>query len=491
VTAPSETRPPQIPGYLYVADIATGGYSVVYRYRQRSPRRDVAVKVLTEFDAPVAPETREAEADMMAKLGNHPNIVQVIVADVAPDGRHYIIMPYYPGRSLAELVVEGQLAVGKVLRVGVQIASALDAAHRLGLLHRDIKPANILIDEYGTPRLTDFGISGWVGPNQRADTGGMSLPWSPAEVVSGGESRRASDVYSLGATLFHLLVGQPPYARPSDTREALEQRIQTTDAPVPGRADVPDSLAKLLARMLSREPTHRPDSASLVAAELREIETSLGGPASADAPWHTSAPESALPERFVQTVMRARPLVSPGAGLGAQPIERTMARPRTDERDSVTEATAVRPLGGWPGEAKPADRPTRASQWVLIAAATVAVAVLAAGIVWSAHGTPPPKPLTPTGGASQNAALDDRAPGSVTVTAARTGGSITFRWTYDEAESNDSFLWRVAGAVKTTATRQPTAVVADKRGTQVCIQVKVVRQSGNGSPDWSPEGCGS
>ena len=98
-------------------------------------------------------------------------------------------------------------------------------------------PANILIDEYGTSRLTDFGIAGWVGPDQRTDTGGLSLPWSPAEVIAGGESRRSSDVYSLGATLFHLLAGQPPYARPADTRAALEQRIQSTDAPDdrPGR----------------------------------------------------------------------------------------------------------------------------------------------------------------------------------------------------------------------------------------------------------------
>jgi tRNA A-37 threonylcarbamoyl transferase component Bud32 len=467
---PTETtaRPPQIPGYQYIADIATGGYSVVYRYRQRSPRRDVAVKVLTAFDAPVAPEQRDAEADMMAKLGNHPNIVQVIVADVAPDGRHYIIMPYYPGRSLAELVVEGQLAVGKVLRVGVQIAGALDAAHRLGLLHRDLKPGNILIDEYGMPRLTDFGIAGWVGPGSRTDSGGMSIPWSPAEVVAGGPSQRASDVYSLGATLFHLLTGQPPYARAVDTREALEARIQGTDAPATGRSDMPEAFERLLARMLSRAPERRPESASLVAAKLRDIEASLGGPAAADAPWHTSSTVSALPERFVKTVLRPTPLVPPtapaavAADVPAEPATETVPQPRG--------------FGG--------------ARWILVMAATVAVAVIAAGIVWSAHGSPPPRPAPTTVG-NQNAAIDEPPPGAVTIVGKRHGGKITFTWTYDGADATDTFLWRVTGAAKTTAATQPTAVVRDTTGGQVCIQVKVVRLDGSYSGDWSRQGCGS
>jgi eukaryotic-like serine/threonine-protein kinase len=495
MTSGTGTRPPQIPGYQYVADIATGGYSVVYRYRQRSPRRDVAVKVLTDFEVPVSPEQRDAEADMMAKLGNHPNIVQVIVADVAPDGRHYIIMPYYPGRSLAEMVGEGRLAVGKVLRAGVQIASALDAAHRLGLLHRDIKPANILIDEYGTPRLTDFGIAGWVGPDQRADTGGMSLPWSPAEVVAGGESRRASDVYSLGATLFHLLVGQPPYARPQDTRKALEQRIQTTDAPPTGRSDVPEALEKLLARMLSRSPDRRPDSASLVAAELRDIEAALGGPAPADAPWHTTSGASELPQRFVRTVIRDRPLAPPAEAKTPrnQFAGATEASGRGSGDEPVTDATVIRPTGGWTDETGP-QRATpprrRTAQWVLVAAATIAVAVLAAGIVWSAHGSPPPRPA-PTPAGSQNAAIDDLPPGTVSIAAHRSGNKITFTWTYDGALATDTFLWRVAGSDKTAASQKPTAVVSDKPGNQLCIQVKVVRADGNGSHDWSPEGCGS
>ena len=482
-------RPPQIPGYQYVGDIATGGYSVVYRYRQRSPRRDVAVKVLTEFDdAPVAPERREAEADMMAKLGNHPNIVQVIVADVTADGRHYIVMPYYPGRSLAEVIGDGPLTVGKVLRVGVAMAGALDAAHRLGLLHRDIKPANILLDEYGTPRLTDFGIAGWVGPGQRTDAGGMSLPWSPPEVVAGGENVRASDVFSLGATLYHLLVGRPPYARTPDTREALEARIRSTDAPPTGREDVPEALERLLARMLSRTSSRRPDSASLVAAELRDIEAALGGPTPDGAPWHDAAlAGNTVPQSFVRTMLRDRPLaesLSP-VGSGAPPVG----------YDGVTEVARNRPANRGVGapasdEAGSGGR-TRVSQWVLIVAAAVAVAVIVAGIVWSASGTAKPKPTVTDGGGDQNALVADQPPGAVTVTGVRSGKKIVFSWSYDGAQADDSFLWRTDGATKTTAVTQPTVTLDDPPGTQLCIQVKVVRANGAGSPDWSPRGCAS
>jgi serine/threonine protein kinase len=490
------SRPPQIPGYQYVADIATGGYSVVYRYRQRSPRRDVAVKVLTAFEGGDTghggPEQRDAEADMMATLGNHPNIVQVIVADVAPDGRHYIIMPYYAGASLAELAAQGPLAVGKVLRVGVQIAGALDAAHRVGLLHRDIKPANVLLDEYGTPRLTDFGIAGWVGPQQRAVAEGMSLPWSPPEVVAGGESRRASDVYALGATLFHLLTGSPPHARPGDTREALERRVQDEDAPPTGRADVPPALERLLARMLCRTPSGRPDSASLVAAELREIEDARGGPAPADAPWHSGAAVDELPPRFVATERRDRPLFAPPAVVEPDKEKPARVEPdysRTQRREDDAEdhhSDTIPAIGG------PVDRRTRMSQWVLIGAATVAVAVLSVGIVLAAKGSPPARPTTPIGvGSSQDAALDELPPGAVAITAERHGGKLTFKWSYDGQLAGDTFLWRVRGRAAETSATAAVVSIPDPPGTQLCIQVKVVRNDGNGSPDWSPEGCGS
>ncbi len=483
-------RPPQIAGYQYVADIATGGYSVVHRYRQRSPRRDVAVKVLTGLGADVAPEQRDAEADMMAKLGNHPNIVQVIVADVAPDGRHYIIMPYYPGRSLAELVSDSPLAVGKVLRVGVQIAGALDAAHRLGLLHRDIKPANILIDEYGTPRLTDFGIAGWVGPDQRSDAGGLSLPWSPAEVITGGDSRRSSDVYSLGATLFHLLTGRPPYARTADTREALEWRIQNTTAPATGRADVPAAFENLLSRMLAQTPERRPESASMVAAELRDIEASLGGPAPADAPWHGAAEVAALPPRFVETSPRPAPPKAP------EPVEWPAGRAQirlpgtAAPATAVTDATVMRTSTNWSGsDATPEVRRTRVSGWVVGLAATVVCAAVVAGIAWSAHGSPRPTP-SPTQGSSQNADSGDLPLGVVSITATRTGAGITFRWTYDGAEASDTFFWRVAGSTTLVTADQPSVTVVDEPGKQLCIQVEVIRDDGQGNPDWSPEGCG-
>jgi hypothetical protein len=98
---------------------------------------------------------------------------------------------------------------------------------------------------------------------------------------------------------------------------------------------------------------------------------------------------------------------------------------------------------------------------------------------------------TPTPIGSQNAAIDDVPPGAVTIAAHRTGGKITFTWTYDGALASDTFLWRVAGSDKSTASKQPSVGVTDKSGTQTCIQVKVVRADGNGSPDWSPEGCGS
>jgi hypothetical protein len=132
------------------------------------------------------------------------------------------------------------------------------------------------------------------------------------------------------------------------------------------------------------------------------------------------------------------------------------------------------------------------SQWVLIGAATVAFAVLAVGIALAAKGSPPPRPNTPVDvGSSQNAALDELPPGAVTVTAARAAGKLAFTWTYDGAQAGDTFLWRVSGRPAETSATAPAVSLPDPPGTQLCIQVKVVRVNGGGSPDWSPEGCGS
>jgi serine/threonine protein kinase len=271
----AESEPPDLQGLTFVKRIGTGGYADVYLYQQTNTQMRVAVKVL--FKEAASDKSREqfaAEANAMAELAGHPNIVQVFGADVTADGRPYLVMKYYPQRNLAVRSRAERLPVQRVLEIGVQVSCAVETAHRAGILHRDIKPANILTSQYGEPGLADFGIATRSGEADD-DSQGLSIPWSAPEVVfalSAGDIR--ADVYSLGATLWHLLVGRSPFEDPGgdNSTPALMRRIREKQVPRTGRDDVPGSLERLLAQAMAKDPDDRPQTALQLARSLQAIE---------------------------------------------------------------------------------------------------------------------------------------------------------------------------------------------------------------------------
>jgi hypothetical protein len=163
--------------------------------------------------------------------------------------------------------------------MGIQLASAIETAHRAGIIHRDIKPQNVLISSYGVPGLTDFGIAGRPGDSAEDDANvGVSMPWSPPEVLTGSSNgSRASDVYSLGATIWNLLVGRSPFSIPSgdNSQRAMFSRIVHSKPPMTGRADVPSSLERLLSQAMGKKPEHRPQTAMELARHLQRVEQEL------------------------------------------------------------------------------------------------------------------------------------------------------------------------------------------------------------------------
>ena len=184
-TQSRDIAPPNLPGYRFIRHLGAGGNAQVYLYEQDLPQREVAVKVLNESALAEAARRRfTAEANVTAGLA-HRHIVQVFDAKVTDDGRPYIVMPYYPQPNLSVRARRAHFPVAEVLRIGIQIGSAVETRHRHGVLHRDIKPQNILTDSYGEPGLTDFGIAtttGGDGPE------GLSVPWSPPEILFGAEA---------------------------------------------------------------------------------------------------------------------------------------------------------------------------------------------------------------------------------------------------------------------------------------------------------------
>lgn len=275
------SAPPVLPGYSYVRPLGSGGFADVFLYEQDMPRRQVAVKVL--IDDAINPEvldTFNAEADILARLSAHPSIVTIYQASISADGRPYFVMENCPD-SMGTRYKKAPLSTVDVLDVGVRMASALESAHRSDVLHRDIKPSNVLITTMGTPVLADFGIAGAVAsPDATPEVFALSIPWSAPEVIQAKVSGSvASEVWSLGATLYTLLAGRTPFDLPSGekiSRDQLQQRIIKSNYVPMGRSDLGHRLEVSIARTLSKDPAARHSSMTELAEELRWAQYDLG-----------------------------------------------------------------------------------------------------------------------------------------------------------------------------------------------------------------------
>ena len=196
-------------GFDDVVEIGHGGFGVVFRCVQPLLDREVAIKVLTADLDPDNVDRFLREQRAMGRLSGHPHIVTIFQVGTTAAGRPYIVMPCHDKGSLDALIRRhGPMDWCETLRIGVKLAGALEAAHRAGILHRDVKPGNVLLTEYGEPQLTDFGIARIAGGFQTA-TGVItgSPAFTAPEVLAGATPTPASDVYSLGATLFCMLTG--------------------------------------------------------------------------------------------------------------------------------------------------------------------------------------------------------------------------------------------------------------------------------------------
>ena len=269
--------PPALPGFTYVEPLGTGGFADVFLYEQEMPRRRVAVKVLLadRISSGAAQEFAD-EANVMAMLSTHPAIVTIYQAGVAGDGRPYLVMEYCPRPNLQIRSRKEPFSVAEALRVGIQVAGAVETAHRAGVLHRDIKPANILVTEYNRPALTDFGIASTTGAT--GESSGMSIPWSPPEsFAEPPQSGPRTDVWALGATLYTLLAGRSPFERPGERNSSADliERIERAALPSLARPDSPDSLQRLLERAMAKNPDDRFPSAVAFARALQKVQIEL------------------------------------------------------------------------------------------------------------------------------------------------------------------------------------------------------------------------
>ncbi|MEE2059624.1 protein kinase domain-containing protein [Rhodococcus artemisiae] len=268
-------------GFTDPEEIGRGGFGVVYRCRQESLDRTVAVKVLSTTLDPDNLDRFLREQRAMGRLSGHPHIVTVLQAGTGDTGLPYLVMHYHPHDSLeARIRRHGPLEWPEAIGIGIKVAGALETAHRNDVLHRDVKPGNILITEYGEPQLTDFGIAR-VGGGFRTSSGAItgSPAFTAPEILRGDTPAAAADVYGLAATLFCAITGHAAYER-REGEKVVAQFLRITSEPIPDLrgGGLPDSLCEVLERAMSTDPAARPQSAMEFGEELRQLESSFGLP---------------------------------------------------------------------------------------------------------------------------------------------------------------------------------------------------------------------
>jgi serine/threonine-protein kinase PknK len=264
-------------GFADAREVGRGGCGVVYRCSQVQFQRVVAVKLLTEeFADSRARFVREQQA--MGRLTGHPNIVAVLDVGETKSGHAFLVMPYYQCGSIHQRISQlGLLPVEEVLRLGVKMAGALESAHGLGILHRDVKPANILVTDYGQPALGDFGIARVSGGFSTAvGTFAGSPAFTAPEVSSGQAPTIASDVYSLGATLFAALTGHAAFERRSG-EHVMAQFLRIASEPIPDLRErgADDDIADVIGAAMARDPSQRPSMLQL-GNQLQALQTRRG-----------------------------------------------------------------------------------------------------------------------------------------------------------------------------------------------------------------------
>lgn len=240
--------------------IGRGGDALVYRAVHDALGRDVAIKVLSVGDLEsVSRFTREVQ--VMVALGRqHPNIAEVLQIGTSSFGRPCIVMEHYELGSLDKrLSQHGPLSAAEVIHIGTVIADALAFAHSQGVLHRDVKPQNILILP-GSYVLADFGIARLIDTAPSAGSERFSYRHASPQVLNGDPPSESDDLFSLGATLFHLLDGKPPFTKTAtepDSALAYIERVATAEPRPLLRPDLPSGLAEVIARCLEKAPESR------------------------------------------------------------------------------------------------------------------------------------------------------------------------------------------------------------------------------------------
>jgi len=470
------SQPPILPGFSYIHVLGSGGFADVFLYEQNMPRRQVAVKVmLAEVVNDQVRQMFQAEANLMAQLSSHPSILTVYQASVSSDGRPYLVMEMCSS-SLSQRYRAERLPVAEVLRVAIKIGSAIETAHMAGVLHRDIKPSNILLTAYGHPVLSDFGIAATLSESDSQQAVGMSIPWSAPEVLMDETAGTIeSEVWAFAATVYSLVAGRSPFEIPGESNTSVDliSRINRAKTQPIGRADVPASLERALAKAMSKSPKNRPASVLELVRELQSIETELGV---AQTPVEVAMDDWALAtvadledRTKVRGVGGAATSIASsrrrrrGAALAAN-YDAVGTLVKNREENAPTSAnrstgrSANRSLGQRSSAAGKAPVGTKMQliAWILVACAVLVIALGATATFVLIR------------------ASSDSIPVVTDISADLDGDTVTFAWDDPGLDDTDMYQIDLEGGALSVQSR-PQFVASGEPGDHVCISVRVSR----------------
>jgi WD40 repeat protein/predicted Ser/Thr protein kinase len=267
-------RAPEVTGYEILGELGRGGMGVVYKARQTRLGRLVALKVILAGDhaGPEHLARFRGEAEALARL-QHPNIVQIYEVG-EQDGRPFFAFEYVEGQSLAKMYSGTMVPPRQAAQFAENLARAIHAAHEKGVIHRDLKPANVMVTSIGTLKITDFGLAkrldSGIGPTRSGDLMGTPGYMAPEQIHSFQAAvGPAADVHALGAILYELLTGRPPFQSDSPLDSLL---LVMSQEPVPPRRwqpGIPRSLETISLKCLRKDPHRRYASAEALAEDLR------------------------------------------------------------------------------------------------------------------------------------------------------------------------------------------------------------------------------
>jgi len=457
--------PPVLPGFSHVHVLGSGGFADVFLYEQNMPRRQVAVKVmLSEVVNDQVRQMFQAEANLMAQLSAHPSILTVYQASVSSDGRPYLVMELCSS-TLSQRYRTERLSVPEVLRIAIKIGSAIETAHRAGVLHRDIKPSNILTTAYGHPVLSDFGIAATLSESENLEAVGMSIPWSAPEVLMDETAGTIeSELWSYAATVYSLLAGRSPFEVPGESNKSTDliSRINRAKPHSTGRSDVPASVERALNRAMSRKPDSRQGSVLELVHELQVVESELG--------LSQTPIEVAMDDWALATVadLEERTRVRSGQALPVSSAERRKRRRSAAidesfgpiESDGVDDRMPRRKTGSNPS---PRGSGMPAVAWVGVVVAALIVIL---------------------GATATFTQLQARSSGIPTVSdigATVANDVVEFSWADPGIELGDSYKITTTDGQPPVQQRESSFVVTAESGQNVCISVTVTRDGKTGS----------